>query len=234
MSESGSERERKEECSYLPFVTIIELLVLHSQNPVSHCHYPHELWGKDDLLSLILSLPAGSNMLIKAVYDAQEQKHYIIWEDELKLSEAVQSSESEVVPRITQMEIHNSGNMTGNAVYIGTTEGLYRVPVANCGRYTDCCSCVSARDPYCGYDRDSQSCVALSDDNRSNGFVQSLESGDIDACLTPTPTSQPVSEPTTSSVAVAVTTETVESSSSSSTTGDGVQATPSPVLVTSK
>lgn len=39
----------------------------------------------------------------------------------------------------------------GQSVYILTEEKVSRLPVAQCSRHTDCQSCLSVRDPYCGW-----------------------------------------------------------------------------------
>ena len=124
------------------------------------------------------------------------------------------------------MEFLGNGNSSENAVYIGTTEGLYRVSVANCERYGDCCACVSARDPHCAYDQDTETCVAVSGD-ASGSLVQSVGFGDISVCVKPTgnSTSTPQSPAHTTTGGI-VATETTNGGLSTST--DVAMATPSP------
>ena len=68
-------------------------------------------------------------------------------------------------------------------IYIGTENGIYRIPTADCGRLTDCCSCVSARDPYCMYDLSSFKCVAMaSTDSNRAAFLQDYTQGNSNLC----------------------------------------------------
>ncbi|XP_061673286.1 semaphorin-4A isoform X2 [Syngnathoides biaculeatus] len=47
-------------------------------------------------------------------------------------------------------------------IYVGTSEGVVRVPVANCSFYWTCAHCVLARDPFCGWDAARRACVGVS------------------------------------------------------------------------
>ena len=47
-------------------------------------------------------------------------------------------------------------------VFVGTSEGVVRVPVANCSFYPSCAQCVLARDPLCGWDHLGRACVEVS------------------------------------------------------------------------
>uniref|UniRef100_A0A3Q0SAD9 Sema domain-containing protein n=1 Tax=Amphilophus citrinellus TaxID=61819 RepID=A0A3Q0SAD9_AMPCI len=47
--------------------------------------------------------------------------------------------------------------LTGRGmIYIGTSEGVVKVPAANCSFYWTCAQCVLARDPFCGWDTASR------------------------------------------------------------------------------
>ena len=80
------------------------------------------------------------------------------------------------------MTLH--GNGTSAHIYIGTENGIYRVPTADCERLTDCCSCVSATDPYCTYDISSSSCAAVgSTDSNRTSLIQDLARGNSTLCV---------------------------------------------------
>lgn len=48
-------------------------------------------------------------------------------------------------------------------IYVGTAEGVVKVPTANCSFYWNCAQCVLARDPFCGWDPVSRACVGVSE-----------------------------------------------------------------------
>ncbi|XP_043995066.1 semaphorin-4A isoform X1 [Gambusia affinis] len=47
-------------------------------------------------------------------------------------------------------------------LYVGTSEGVVRIPTANCSYYWTCAQCVLSRDPFCGWDAASRACVEVS------------------------------------------------------------------------
>lgn len=66
-------------------------------------------------------------------------------------------------------------------IYIGTSEGVMKVPTANCSFYWTCAQCVLARDPFCGWDTASRVCVMVSTTNTNLG--QDIERGNAEeAC----------------------------------------------------
>lgn len=66
-------------------------------------------------------------------------------------------------------------------IYVGTSEGVVRVPTANCSFYWTCPQCVLARDPFCGWDPVSRACVEASKTQTSLG--QDIDRGNIEeAC----------------------------------------------------
>ena len=123
-------------------------------------------------------------MLLKAVYDSAEEKPHIISEEEIKLSETTQSGGGDL-PRVIHMEfLGNGSDVDTDAVFVGTTEGLYRFPLATCARFSqDCCGCVSARDPHCGHDPYTNECVVVGDGETH--LLQDVAGGDVGVCSRP-------------------------------------------------
>ena len=79
------------------------------------------------------------------------------------------------------MKIHGTGSETH--IYLGTDNGIYGIPAADCSSYTDCCSCLNARDPYCAFDKSSQMCVSVGPFNRgSPNLVQDVANGNSSLC----------------------------------------------------
>lgn len=46
-------------------------------------------------------------------------------------------------------------------LYAGSEVAAVQMPLSSCGRYVSCMDCVLARDPYCGWDFASNSCIAI-------------------------------------------------------------------------
>ena len=68
-------------------------------------------------------------------------------------------------------------------IFIGTENGIYRVPTADCARFTDCCLCVAARDPYCTYDLSTHTCLAVgSTDSDRENLLQDFAPGNSNLC----------------------------------------------------
>lgn len=66
-------------------------------------------------------------------------------------------------------------------IYVGTSEGVIRLPTANCSVYWTCPQCVLARDPFCGWDSNSRACVHVSDSGST--LVQDVDRGNVEeAC----------------------------------------------------
>ncbi|XP_077404985.1 semaphorin-4A isoform X2 [Vanacampus margaritifer] len=64
-------------------------------------------------------------------------------------------------------------------IYVGTSEGVLRLPVANCSFYWTCAQCVLARDPFCGWDAARRACVGVS----AAHLGQDVEGGNVEkAC----------------------------------------------------
>uniref|UniRef100_UPI0037E6FE61 semaphorin-4A isoform X2 n=1 Tax=Semicossyphus pulcher TaxID=241346 RepID=UPI0037E6FE61 len=66
-------------------------------------------------------------------------------------------------------------------IYVGSSEGVVRVPTANCSVYWTCPQCVLARDPFCGWDPNSRACVEVH--NTKTTLVQDVDRGSVEeAC----------------------------------------------------
>ncbi|XP_071372075.1 semaphorin-4A, partial [Centroberyx affinis] len=74
-------------------------------------------------------------------------------------------------------------SISKGVVFVGTSEGVVRVPTANCSFYWSCAQCVLARDPFCGWDPASRACVAAANLQASLG--QDVDRGNVEeACNT--------------------------------------------------
>ncbi|XP_041843014.1 semaphorin-4B-like [Melanotaenia boesemani] len=63
-------------------------------------------------------------------------------------------------------------------VYVGTSEGVTAVPVAQCLIYRSCSQCVLARDPLCGWSRTRKICSGL--DGNHEDMIQNLENSNVE------------------------------------------------------
>ncbi|KAM9440130.1 semaphorin-4E-like [Clarias gariepinus] len=73
---------------------------------------------------------------------------------------------------------------TVGQLYAGSDVAAVQMPLSACDYYTSCMDCVLARDPYCGWDLISNSCVAVNSilpDSHSE-VVQSLRDGNASHC----------------------------------------------------
>ncbi|XP_063342218.1 semaphorin-4B-like [Pelmatolapia mariae] len=63
-------------------------------------------------------------------------------------------------------------------LYVGTSEGVTAVPVADCSTYTTCSQCLLARDPLCGWSRTSRACTRVHGSHED--MVQNLEDSNVE------------------------------------------------------
>lgn len=126
------------------------------------------------LMSTIILVNAGKLHLIKGAYSSTEtnpEENYHV----------ISTTPLGTGAEVTQMTLHGSGATA--YLYIGTENGIYQIPTADCGRLTDCCSCVAARDPYCTYDMHSYECVAVGSTESSQvDLLQDYAKGDSSLC----------------------------------------------------
>ncbi|KAM9439684.1 semaphorin-4E-like [Clarias gariepinus] len=73
---------------------------------------------------------------------------------------------------------------TVGQLYAGSEVAAVQMPLSACGHYTSCMDCVLARDPYCGWDLISNSCVAINSlhPNTHSQVIQSLRDGNPSRC----------------------------------------------------
>ncbi|XP_046732334.1 semaphorin-4E-like [Silurus meridionalis] len=73
---------------------------------------------------------------------------------------------------------------TMGLLYAGSEEAAAQMPFYACSKYTSCTDCVLARDPYCGWDLVSKSCIAISSIHaaKHSKVVQSLKDGNATRC----------------------------------------------------
>lgn len=76
-------------------------------------------------------------------------------------------------------------------IFIGTSEGVLRVPLANCSFYRTCAQCVLSRDPFCGWDSGRRRCMEVGG-SASSALAQDVERGQVDeACADAPPAACP-------------------------------------------
>ncbi|XP_052473957.1 semaphorin-4A-like [Carassius gibelio] len=62
-------------------------------------------------------------------------------------------------------------------LFIGSSDGVFSVPVSNCSAYPTCAECVLARDPFCGWDSETRACATVS--GLGSNLRQDVESGNV-------------------------------------------------------
>ncbi|XP_055732436.1 semaphorin-4A isoform X3 [Salvelinus fontinalis] len=69
-------------------------------------------------------------------------------------------------------------------VFVGSSEGVVRVPVSNCSYYRSCAECVLSRDPFCGWDPSNKVCTDATSIQDHVG--QDVDGGNVqEACVSP-------------------------------------------------
>ncbi|KAK7898262.1 hypothetical protein WMY93_019115 [Mugilogobius chulae] len=72
-----------------------------------------------------------------------------------------------------------SMKLSQGVVFIGTSEGVLRLPLANCSFYRTCAQCVLSQDPFCGWDSGRRACVEVGQ-SRDTPLAQDVERGQVD------------------------------------------------------
>ncbi|KAM8841547.1 semaphorin-4B isoform 2-T2 [Spinachia spinachia] len=141
------------------------LTMLSSEHDYSHLTVQRVQAANKDYTVLFLLTESG--YLHKAVL-LQSGAHII---EEVQVFEQPQPVKSLKISKPTRM------------IYVGTSEGVVRVPTANCSFYWTCPQCVLARDPFCGWDPVSRACVDAS--NSQTSLCQDIDRGNVkEACNT--------------------------------------------------
>uniref|UniRef100_A0A8C7R1P3 Sema domain-containing protein n=1 Tax=Oncorhynchus mykiss TaxID=8022 RepID=A0A8C7R1P3_ONCMY len=69
-------------------------------------------------------------------------------------------------------------------VFVGSSEGVVRVPASNCSYYRSCAECVLSRDPFCGWDPSIKVCTHATSIKGNVG--QDVDGGNVqEACASP-------------------------------------------------
>ncbi|KAJ8354676.1 hypothetical protein SKAU_G00222430 [Synaphobranchus kaupii] len=68
-------------------------------------------------------------------------------------------------------------SLTKGVVFVGSSEGVFQIPVYNCSFYSSCAECVLARDPFCGWDPNRLACAEVT--SITSGAAQDVELGDV-------------------------------------------------------
>ncbi|XP_028254720.1 semaphorin-4B isoform X1 [Parambassis ranga] len=74
-------------------------------------------------------------------------------------------------------------SLSKGLLYVGTSEGVTAVPVANCSIYRTCSQCVLARDPMCGWSQAGSFCTEVH--GSPENIVQRLEGGGMEEICEP-------------------------------------------------
>lgn len=111
-------------------------------------------------------------LLVKTMNDTSDYYHVI---DSTRLILAPEDNSGH---RVADMQLYGEGESA--YIYIGTETDIYRMPVQSCPDYNSSCECITSRDPYCGFDGVSGTCVSLTTSN-SQILTQDLVNG---TCLT--------------------------------------------------
>uniref|UniRef100_A0AAV2KLX6 Sema domain-containing protein n=1 Tax=Knipowitschia caucasica TaxID=637954 RepID=A0AAV2KLX6_KNICA len=77
-----------------------------------------------------------------------------------------------------------SMKLSEGVIFIGTSEGIVRLPLTNCSIYRTCAQCVLSRDPFCGWDRSRRECVEVVHP-LGPALVQDMERAQVDEVCVP-------------------------------------------------
>lgn len=84
---------------------------------------------------------------------------------------------------VTSMKLSPSKGV----IFIGTSEGVQRLPLANCSFYRTCAQCILSQDPFCGWDSGGRRCVEVGSSS-GTALAQDVERGHVDEACAGAPT----------------------------------------------
>ncbi|KAM9439182.1 semaphorin-4E-like isoform 1-T2 [Clarias gariepinus] len=122
----------------------------------------------DGSIHQVMFIGTASGSVLKAVN----------YDEETVITEEVQLFAHSVPVKILRL------STTMGQLYAGSDVAAVQMPLSSCDHYTSCMDCVLARDPFCGWDLISNSCVAINSiqpDTHSE-VVQSLRDGKASRC----------------------------------------------------
>ncbi|XP_019712256.1 semaphorin-4E isoform X1 [Hippocampus comes] len=128
------------------------------------CIVVHQVEAADGQKFHVMFIGTEDGTLLKAV-------NYV---GEMFIIEQIQLFQSPEAIKVLRFS-----DVTGQ-LYAGSDYGVVQVPLATCGRSLSCLDCILARDPYCGWDADAGSCVAISSTQRQ--LIQSVRDGNASLC----------------------------------------------------
>ena len=76
-------------------------------------------------------------------------------------------------PTVYTMKFKSGLGTETQSLYLGTENGLLRVPTSRCMRFKSRNQCLSSGDPYCGWNTRSQSCTVAPNHNPGATWEQS-------------------------------------------------------------
>ncbi|XP_061878164.1 semaphorin-4E [Entelurus aequoreus] len=127
-------------------------------------------------------------IVVQQVQAADGQKYHVMFigtEDGMLLKAVNYDGEMfiieqvQIFPAAHSVKILRFSDMTDH-LYAGSDYAAVQVPVVTCGRSSSCLDCVLARDPHCGWDDVTGSCITISSTQR--GLIQSAKEGDASLC----------------------------------------------------
>ncbi|XP_056598837.1 semaphorin-4E isoform X1 [Triplophysa dalaica] len=144
--------------------------------------------GKRPLL--VRTGPAFTRIVVATTTDLNGDSHHIMfigtksgsvlkavnYDGEMVIMEEIQLFESSQPIKI--LRLSNSTQQ----LYAGSDAGVVQVSVSKCGRYDTCLDCVLARDPYCGWNLDTDRCSTVNTSHRDSSVIQSVKEGNASRC----------------------------------------------------
>ncbi|RDD45621.1 Semaphorin-5A [Trichoplax sp. H2] len=81
--------------------------------------------------------------------------------------------------KILSMELHKANSKS--YLYLGTETLVAQVPLSQCQRYKSCEDCLGIKDPYCGWNTQSNLCTTMPSSNMQH-WLQRLDDRTVDSC----------------------------------------------------